>query len=284
MIETDFLKHLNRLSIIINKRVTSNFVGERPSIHMGHGTIFKDHSLYSHGDDFKSIDWKVYARTDKLHIKRYEEEKSLAVHVLVDSSASMNFGSTGRTKFDYASMLGIGFAYMALKNNERFVLSTFSDKLELFKPRKGKRQLVATLDFLKNKNASGISKFEEALRNYAKVIKSRSIIVIISDFLYDVEDVKRVIYSFKNHDVKLVQVLDDMEVRLNLKGEFKLKDLETHGFLKTFIGPFLRKHYLNRLDEHKRKLNWIANSLGARFYSISTSMPIYDAFYEILRD
>lgn len=284
MIETDFLKHLNKLSIIINKRVTSNYVGERPSVHAGQGIVFKDHGSYSPGDDFRSIDWKVFARTDKLHTKRYEEERNLIVHVLVDSSASMNFGSGKTTKFEYASMLGIGFAYMALKNNEKFVLSTFSDKLEVFKPKKGRRQLVATLDYLKNKDAGGESRFEEALRNYAKTIKSRSLIVILSDFLYDVEDVKRVISTFKNHDVRLVQVLDDLEVRLNIKGEFKLKDLETKGFLNTFIGPFLRKHYLTRLDEHKKKLNWAASSLGARFYSLSTSTEIYDAFYEILRD
>ena len=66
--------------------------------------------------------------------------------------------------------------------------------------------------------------------------------------------------------------------------EFKFKDLETKGFLKTFVGPFLRKHYLTRLDEHKRKLNWVANSLGARFYSISTNKLIYDAFNERVRD
>lgn len=284
MIDTGFLKHLNRLSLIINKKVTSNYTGERSSVHAGHGIVFKDHGLYSPGDDFRSIDWKVFARTDKLHIKRYEEERNLTVHVLVDSSASMNFGSGETTKFDYASMLGIGFAYMALQNNEKFVLSTFSDKLEPFKPSRGKRQLVATLDYLKKKQAGGISKFEEALRNYAKTIKSRSLIVILSDFLYDVEDVKRVIYTFKNHDIKLIQVLDDLEVGLNIKGEFKLKDLETKGFLQTFIGPFLRRHYLTRLDDHKRKLNWIANSLGAKFYSISTNTSIYDAFYEILRD
>jgi len=284
MIDTSFLKHLNRLSLIINKKVASDFVGERRSIHSGYGIIFKDHGLYSPGDDFRKIDWRVFARTDKLHTKRYEEEKNLVVHILVDSSASMNFGSGKIKKFEYAAMLGIGFAYMALKNNERFVLSTFSDQLEPFKPSRGRRQLVAILDYLKNKEAGGISRFEEALRNYSKLIRSRSLIVILSDFLYDVEDVKRVIYTFKNHDIKLIQVLDDLEVGLNIRGEFKFKDLETKGFLKTFVGPFLRKHYLNQLDEHKRKLNWVASSLGAKFYSISTNTSVYDAFYEILRD
>ncbi len=284
MIETDFLRHLDRLSLIINKRVTSNYVGERPSIQIGQGLIFKDHGMYSPGEDFRRIDWKVFARTDKLHIKRYEEEKSLVVHVLIDSSASMDFGSEALKKFDYASMVGIGFAYMAMKRNEKFVLSTFSDKFELFTPKRGRRQLIATLDYLKNKKAEGMSKFEEALSGYSKCIKHKSMIVIVSDFLYDPEDVRRVLYRFKNHEIKLVQVLDPMEVQLNLRGEFKLKDLETRGFLRTFIGPFLKKHYMEKLADHVNRLRWVATSVGATFNALSTDTPIYDAFYQILRD
>lgn len=284
MIDTDFLKHLDRLSLIINKRVTSNYVGERPSIHAGHGTVFKDHGIYTPGDDFRRIDWKVFARTDKLHIRRYEEEKSLVVHVLIDSSASMNYGSEANTKFDYASMIGIGFAYMAMKKNEKFVLSTFSDRFELFMPKRGKRQLVATLHYLKDKKAEGVSKFEEALSGYSKCIKHKSLIVIISDFLYDPEDVKRALFRFKNHEIKLVQILDPLEVKLNLRGEFKLKDMETKGFLRTFISPFLKRDYMEKLAEHVNKLRWIANGVNATFHSLSTDTPVYDTFYKILRD
>lgn len=283
MIETDFLKHLNRLSIIINKRVTSNFAGERPSIHTGQGLLFKDHGIYTPGEDFRRIDWKLFARTDKLHIRRFEEDKSLVVHVLIDCSGSMNYGSQTYKKFDYASMIGIGFAYMAMRRNEKFVLSTFSDRFELFSPKRGRRQLIATLDYLRNKKAEGMSKFEEALSGYSKCIKHKSLIVIISDFLYDPEDVKRVLYRFKNHTIKLVQVLDPLEVHLNLRGEFKLKDMETKGFMRTFISPFLKQHYMEKLQDHTSRLRWIANSLNAGFVSVSTDAPIYDAFYQILQ-
>ena len=282
MIDTDFLRHLDRLSLIINKRVTSNYIGERPSIHTGYGLMFKDHGQYSPGEDYRRIDWKVFARTDKLHIKRYEEEKSLIVHVLIDSSASMSYGSGDYKKFDYASMIGIGFAYMAMKRNEKFVLSTFSDKFELFQPKRGKRQLVATLDYLKGKQAEGVSRFEEALSGYSKCIKHKSLIVIVSDFLYDLDDVRRVLARFKNHEVKLVQVLDPVEVKLNLKGEFKLKDLETKGLMRTFIGPFLKKQYMEKLAEHVNRLRYTAASVGATFNAISTDTPVYDAFYQIL--
>ncbi len=281
MIEVDFLKHLDRLSLLINKKVTSNYIGERPSIYTGQGIIFKDHRIYAPGDDYRSIDWRVYARTDRLHVKRYEEERNLVVHILVDFSASMNFGEHVK-KFEYASMMGMGFAYMAMKNNEKFVLSTFSDHLELFKPSKGKKQIVAILDYLRNKQAEGVSQFEDSLAGYVRVIHSRSLIVIISDFLYDPEEIRRALYRFKHHEIVLVQVLDETEKNLDIAGEFRLRDLETKGMLRTFISPFMRRSYLNKLDEHNRRIGHIVSELKGKFFTVTTDKPVYDSFYKIL--
>ena len=121
--------------LVINKKITSSFVGERRSESAGSGLIFKDHSPYVFGDDFKHIDWKVYAKTDKLFVKRYEEDRNLTVHIVIDFSGSMDFGSKVK-KFEYASMIGLGFAHIALRNNEKFVLTTFDDKLDFFRAKK----------------------------------------------------------------------------------------------------------------------------------------------------
>ncbi len=282
MLEADFLKHLNKLNIIIQKKVASNFVGERESVYLGRGSQFRDHRIYVPGDDIRDINWKVYARTDKLHIKQYEEDRSLTLHVILDFSASMGFGGNTK-KYEYASMLGIGWVYLAWKNNERFVLSTFSDTLELFKPRQGRRQIVEILDYLKNKKPAGKSAFRDSLINYAKTIGSRSMVVVISDFLYDTNEIKEVLFRFKDCEIVLIQVLDEMETELNLKGEFQLKDAETEGTLKTFISDKIRKKYLEDLEEHKRKIKWIADSVGAKFYSFGTGAPIFDSLYEVLR-
>ncbi len=283
MIETDFLRHLHRLSLIINKRVASNYIGQRESLHGGQGLIFKDHRVYSPGDDFRTIDWKVYGRTDRLHVKRREEERNLTVHIIIDFSSSMNFGSTQLKKYEYASMLGVGFAYMALKNNEKFVLSTFSETLDRFKPRRGKRQLVTILDYLRTKKAEGESKFEESLMNYSKFIDSRSMIVIISDFLYDADQVKKALFGFKNNTIKLIQVLDEIELSLDLSGEFNLKDSETHSMLRTNISPFLRKNYLSKLQDHNLRLKRLTESLGATFYTCCIEDNIFDSMFKILR-
>ena len=151
MITPEFLHQLERLSLIINKRITSNYIGEREAAATGRGLIFKDHVIYSPGEDFRTIDWRVYGRTDKLFVKRYEEERNLVVHVVLDYSGSMSFGSGRISKADFAGMIGLGFAFLALKNNERFVLSTFSDNLEVFKPKKGRSQLANVVHYLNNK-------------------------------------------------------------------------------------------------------------------------------------
>ena len=119
MITTEFLDELSRFNLVVQKRVTSNYIGPRKSIAAGRGLTFKEHRPYAPGDDIRLIDWKVFARTDDLHIKTFEEERNLTVHSIIDTSASMGFGKPV-SKFDYAAMLGVGFGYLAMRENEKF--------------------------------------------------------------------------------------------------------------------------------------------------------------------
>jgi len=281
MIDLEFLKHLDKLSLVINKKITSNYVGERASKFGGQGLLFKDHRIYAPGDEVKNIDWKVYARSDDLFIRTFEAERNLTVHVVIDMSASMDYGKPIK-KSNYASMLGLGFAYMAMKNNEKFVISTFSNKLEVFKASKGKGQLMKVLDYLNGVKPHGDSKLDASLSKYKRWIDSRSLIVIVSDFLYDIEDIKNVLHRFKKNDVRLIQVLDKTETKLNLEGDFRLKDLESNSILRTFIGPFLRKRYFTELKGHQHKIKDACAETGAKFYTVSTENKIFDSFFEIL--
>ncbi|MBI2564653.1 DUF58 domain-containing protein [Candidatus Woesearchaeota archaeon] len=281
MIDISFLKQLDRLSLVINKRITSQYTGERATKYTGQGLIFKDYTIYAPGEDFRAIDWKVFGRTDKLFIKRFEEERNLTIHIIIDFSASMDFKTSKFKKSEYAAMLAIGFAYMALKNNERFVVSTFAEGLDMFRPRRGKRQLMILLDHLNKRTAQGITNFEKSISQYKALINTKSMIVVISDFLYDVEQVKNTLAKFKNHKVKLIQVLDPMEVDLNVEGDFRLRDLETKEQLRTYISGFMRKEYGKKLSQHQININNAVDQIGAEFYSFSTEKPIFDAFYEV---
>lgn len=283
-IDTKFLNLLDRFTLIVNKRVTSNYVGERKSVFVGKGLTFKDHRIYVPGDDIRLVDWRVYARTDDLHIKRFEEERNLAVHILLDESASMNFGSPV-SKFDYASMLGIGFAYLALKSNEKFQFATFSDHLDLFKPRKGKHQLITMVDHLNATRPSKVTNFYDALVKYRKLINTRSFIVVISDFLFDYATIEKALYVLgAGHDIKIIQVLDRVERDMALEGDLRLKDSETGSLLRTFISTRLRSSYERLLDDHIAKIQKLCNQLSMEFYTVTTDRSLFDVFFEILKE
>jgi uncharacterized protein (DUF58 family) len=281
MITLDFLKHLDRFDLILHKKVTSSYAGPRLTEQVGQGLTFRDHSFYTVGEDIRRIDWNVYARTEKLHIKRFEAERNLVTHIIIDYSGSMNFGEKTK-KYEYAAMLGIGFAYMALKNNEKFVLSTFSNRLDLFKSRKGKSQLASIYDYLNKKKPSGESNFGESISKYKKRVTSKSLIVVISDFLYNTEEMKQALYKYRGHEIIMIQVLDPVEVKMDLAGDFRLEDAESSGILRTFITPFLRKKYHEKMSGHQAQIQKIANELKARFFVAPTDMPIFDSFYKVL--
>jgi len=281
MINTDFLDQLNRFHLVVKKRVTSNYIGLRKSVSAGRGLTFKDHRLYAPGDDIRLIDWKVFARTDDLHIKTFEEERNLTAHIIMDSSASMGFGKP-ISKFDYASMLGVGFAYLAMRENEKFQFSTFSDGLEVFQSRRGMSQLASMVFHLNNTKTHGLSKILNAMVQYKKIVGSRSLLVLISDFLVDIDEVTESLYNLGDHEIKVVQVLDPVEKDLKYSGDFKLIDSETNSVLRTYISPRLRVEYQQMLDNHSAKIEETCNKLGIHFFQLTTDTPVFDAFYRVL--
>lgn len=281
MIDTTFLEQLNRFSLVVHKRVTSSYAGPRRSIAFGRGITFKDYRIYARGDDFRAIDWKVFARTDDLYVKTFEEERSLNVHIIMDASNSMNFGRQV-SKFDYAAMIGVGFAYIAMKENEKFQFSTFSEQLEMFQPKKGMSQLASMISHLNSLKTKGYSHLKEAIYQYRKHIGSRSLLILTSDFLFPIEEIKEALRLLGNHEIKVIQVLDPAEKELRFKGDFDLKDSETGSKLRTFISQKSRIRYQRMLDEHSAKIHEECNALGLGFYEVTTDTPIFDAFYKIL--
>ena len=281
MINTQFLDQLTRFNLVVNKRVTSTISGPRKSVAAGHGLTFKDYRIYAPGDDIRLIDWKVYARTDNLYLKVHEEEKNLVVHVIMDRSASMDFGKPV-SKFDYASMIGVGFAYLALRDNEKFQFTTFADTLEIFQPKRGMGHLAAMVQHLNSIKPKGYSKILDMVRQYKKLIGSKSMIVIISDFLVNIEEIREALYLFGDHEIHVIQVLDKVEKELKMEGDMKLIDSESKGILRTFISPRLRMQYQQQLDEHCAKIEEVCNQLRINYHLAVTDTSIFDTFYKIL--
>ncbi|MDA1197100.1 MAG: DUF58 domain-containing protein [Nanoarchaeota archaeon] len=281
MIETDFLKQLDKFSLVIKKRVTSSYLGQRRSIAGGRGILFRDHRMYAPGDDIRSIDWKVYARTDDLYIKNYEEERNATVHVIIDQSGSMNFGKNIK-KFEYAAMLGVGFAYLATKENEKLQFSTFAESLQIFQPKRGMGHLMTMVDHLNKIKAHGHSRMKEAIMQYKKVIGSKAIVILISDFLIPQSEIDEVLYRIADNDVKVIQVLDPIEKALKFQGDFKLRDSESGTKQKVHISQRTRQQYMNQMEQHTLKIEKTCGKLGLQFFSLTSDTPVFDAFYQLL--
>jgi uncharacterized protein (DUF58 family) len=282
-IETDFFRQLDRFTFSVRKRVSTVYAGSRPSTRTGHGIDTVGFREYDYSDDLKDIDWKAYARTEKLYVRQFEEEKTLTTHILLDASKSMDYPEKGISKFEYAAMLAAGYAYMVTKYNDRFAISTFTQEVNINKPSRGRKNLLRTIDRLAELKISGGTSIEEAVIKYNRVIKSRSLVILISDFLQDPKAIETAVSRLSDHDLILIQVLDPTEKVLPLKGNSKLVDLETGEEIGTYVGENFKERYLGKLDDHSAMIKKSCMKVGAEFYTFTTDKPIFDAFYHTIR-
>ncbi|RJS73873.1 DUF58 domain-containing protein [ANME-2 cluster archaeon] len=283
MIDTDFFNQLNRFSLMVRKRVSSVYAGSRRSVLQGKGIEIVGYREYMPGDDIRTIDWRVYGRTDKLYIRKFEEEKNVTTHILLDSSKSMDFSSNGITKFDYAAMLACGFGYLVTRENEKFAISTFGENIDINPPKRGRGFLLHTIDKLNQIQLDGKTRFDHCTMQYEKMIRSKSIVIVISDFLTDLDSIRAGLYRLSANDLIIISVFDPAEYNLTIGGDVKLYDMETGEVRKTYISPKLKEEYRTLLDNHFGGIRETCMHIGADFLSFGTDVPIFDAFFEAVK-
>jgi len=282
-IETDFFRQLDRFTFSVRKRVSTVYAGNRPSTRSGRGIDTIGFREYDSSDALKDIDWKAYARTEKLYVRQFEEEKTLTTHILLDASKSMDYPEKGTSKFEYAAMLAAGFAYMVTKYNDRFAISTFTEEVDINRPRRGRKNLMRTIDRLSSLELSGGTSISEAVMKYSQAIKSRSLVILISDFMQDPKAIETALYRLSDHDLIVIQVLDPTEKVLPLQGNSKLIDLETGEDIRTYISEKFKERYTQKLDDHTASIKKTCLKVGAEFYTFTTDTPIFNAFYHTIR-
>jgi uncharacterized protein (DUF58 family) len=276
--DTEFFKELDRFALLVKKRVSTAYTGGRKSLRFGHGISPVGYREYRKGDDFKLVDWKVYARTEKLYIKEHEEERSIVVHVLLDASASMAYDE----KFEYASRMAAGFAYLATLENEKYALSLFCNRLYPGEPRRGKRYLFQSIEDLDSVRPRGQTDLKLVSDQFELLVRSTSLVVVISDFIGDTEKVVSSIYRLGGHDLVMIQVLAPEEVELAFRGDVKFVDMETKQPLVTRVTDEERKEYQMKLQEHNSKIQEACRKVGADFFSFRTDRDVFDAFSEMI--
>lgn len=221
-------RRLRELEIITARLVRAGIAGQVQAAFHGRGIEFSQVRLYHPGDDVRSIDWNVTARSGVPHVKEYVEERDLTVVLCLDVSGSMGFGSLDRRKIDVASELVSVLAFAARLNRDRIGLLLFSDDVVDYVPpgrdRSRARQIVhRSLEAAAGPR--GESDLEAAIRFLERVLRRRSVVVMISDFL-DV-DPSRLSRLRRRHDVVALRILDPREERFPSRGLVRLIDLET---------------------------------------------------------
>lgn len=280
--DIEFLRQLDRYNMAIRKRVSTVYAGNRPSTRIGKGIDTVGYREYYPGDEMKDIDWKAYSRTEKLYVRQFEEEKTLTAHILLDASKSMDFPESAVKKYEYAAMLALGVAYTVSRKNDKFAISTFNENIEINAPKRGMRYLLELTDRLASRELEGSTDLDICTHKYEKLIKSRSLVVIISDFMEDLHHIESSILRLSGNDLILIQILDPFEKNLPIKGDSRFFDLETGDEMKTYLSDSFRSNYLKELDNHNAAIDHLCKRTGAKFYSFTTDSPVFDSFLQII--
>ncbi|MEM7344825.1 MAG: DUF58 domain-containing protein [Chloroflexota bacterium] len=226
----ELFQKIRRIEIRTRRLVNDSFAGEYHAIFKGRGMEFDEVRLYQHGDEVRMIDWNVTARTGELFVKRFVEERELTVMLLVDASASGQFGTSNRFKREIAAELGAVLAFSAISNNDKVGLIVFTDQIELFiAPRKGRRHVLRLIrDLLAFEPKGRKTDIKLSLDTINRILKRRGIVFLISDFLVPPQSYRTTLQiSNRRHDVIAVTITDPREVELPQVGLMALEDAET---------------------------------------------------------
>jgi uncharacterized protein (DUF58 family) len=230
MLTTELIKKIRRIEIRTRRLVNDSYAGEYHSIFKGRGMEFDEVRPYQIGDEIRSIDWNVTARTGEPRVKRYVEERELTVMLVVDASGSENFGSVNRFKRELAAELTAVLSFAATTNNDKVGLLIFTDLVELFiPPRKGRRHVLRLIRELLAFEPQGRgTDIKLALDTVNQILKRRSIIFLVSDFLVPADSYqKELTVTNKRHDLISIDLHDPLEESLTDVGLLALEDPET---------------------------------------------------------
>ncbi len=280
-IQPDFLDELARFDAALKKEVNSIFQGEQESKELGEGLTFSDYRNYTPGDDTRLIDWRVYARTEELYIKQFEEERNLTIHVLIDASRSMGFGEGDDNKFEYAAKIGLGFAYLAADENNDFRVSVFGDGFKRLDTGGSNRgEILRLIDLLneEGEDLEGETDFRKSFEEYESTIGSKSLVLIASDFLGDTDGIAEGLSALAKHDVTLAHVIAPDERELPARGDTIFEALESDTSLRTYFSNRLKTTYQNRLENHISSIDEISDEVLARHVVINTGDDFFDSF------
>jgi uncharacterized protein (DUF58 family) len=271
---------------LVAKTVVDGFVaGLHRSPDFGFSQEFAEYRAYSPGDDLRSVDWNVYARTERLYLKRYRGETNSLLTILLDASNSMQFGSHRVNKMDYARYLAASLFYLAIHGQRDAAgLITFDDEIRNYiRPSTRQGQLHRLLAGLEQAEARARTDFSKPMRYFQELLKRRGIVLIVSDFWESPESIVRTIEPLRFHgnEVVLFHVLDPEDVHPKLNGPAILVDMETQQHLEV-TPDYTKNEYREKIAAHLTDLRDRTQAAGMGYYLLMTDRPLDEALREYL--
>jgi uncharacterized protein (DUF58 family) len=269
---TEVLKKVRRIEIVTRRFVNDVMAGEYHSVFKGRGMEFDEVREYQQGDDIRTIDWNVTARTGFPHVKRYVEERELTVMLMVDMSSSGEFGTTKWQKEDLATEICAVLAFSAIKNNDRVGLLLFTDRVEKFiPPKKGRRHVLRVIrelvTFRPEHHRTDMIKALDYINN---VLTRKSVVFLISDFFS--ENIRSsVAITNRHHDLIAMTISDPREESLPAAGILEFEDAETGEMVLIDTSyEYVRRKFTTEAGKEQQALLSMLRSLNIDHINLST--------------
>lgn len=283
LFDPEFLRRLEQLEIVSRKIFTGRMRGERRSRRKGFSQEFADFRDYVHGDDLRFIDWNAYGRLDRLFLKLFYEEEDLHVHLLVDGSRSMDAGAPN--KFDYARQVAAAIGYVGLVNLNPVSARVFRKGAEDVLPTsRGERMVRRLMDFFGKQKADGETDLSGCVRRFGASRPRRGIAVLISDFL-DRGGAEAALKGLLGAGMEayVIHVLAPQEVNPDLRGDFRLMDMEDADVVEVSLTRTLARSYERTLAAFRASLSASCSRFGMPYTFSSTAVPFDELVLLYLR-
>ncbi len=273
LLSTEFLRRLESLEIISRKVRAGRMKGDRLSKRKGRGSEFADFRPYSVGDDLRLLDWNLYGRLEKLFLRLYLEEEDLHVHLLIDNSASMGFGTP--SKLRYAKQVAAALGFIGLANMDRVAIETIggekSGRSPVFRGRPSLWRMVKSIDAIQ---PSGSGDWNKSMRNFSLRASGRGVALVLSDFMdkSGYEEGLRFLAS-RNLDIYAIQILAEEEIHPPYTGDLKLTDLEDGDEAEVTISAPLLERYQRTLAAFRAGVHSFCTRRGISCMFTSNQVP-----------
>ncbi|MEM7250164.1 MAG: DUF58 domain-containing protein [Pseudomonadota bacterium] len=278
-----FLKKLERLQLISQKIAKGALRGEHATRRRGRGSEFTDFRAYRPGDEVRHIDWNISSRLDRLFLKLFASEEDLTLHLLLDTSESMAFGTP--SKFDHARRVCAALAIVGLSHFDRVSISPFNVALQDgLPPVKSRTRIASVLDFLRQCRPEERTDFETPLTEFSSRPQRPGLVIVVSDLL-GADNLFRGLDALRwhQHDVVVLQLLSDEEVTPQVDGVLRLIDAETGDDLRLVVDAELRRLYETKVNEYFRTVEAYCRRTRAAYFRAQTSIPFEDIVLKYFR-